>query len=36
MNRIQISVGYGVWTAGSFQLGCEKFGAMAIPLGPGI
>jgi phenylacetate-CoA ligase len=35
-DRIQISVGYGVWTAGvGFQLGCEKFGAMAIPVGPG-
>jgi len=35
-DRIQIAVGYGVWTAGAgFQLGCEKFGAMAIPAGPG-
>ncbi len=35
-DRIQIAVGYGVWTAGaSFQLGCEEFGAMAIPAGPG-
>jgi phenylacetate-CoA ligase len=35
-DRIQIAVGYGVWTAGvGFQLGCEKFGAMAIPIGPG-
>src|SRR5512145_384823 len=35
-DRIQIAVGYGVWTAGAgFQLGCEKFGAMAIPVGPG-
>jgi len=35
-DRIQIAVGYGVWTAGvGFQLGCEKFGAMAIPAGPG-
>ena len=35
-DRVQIAVGYGVWTAGaSFQLGCEKFGAMAIPAGPG-
>jgi phenylacetate-CoA ligase len=33
---VQIAVGYGVWTAGAgFQLGCEKFGAMAIPVGPG-
>jgi phenylacetate-CoA ligase len=35
-DRIQIAVGYGLWTAGfGFQLGCEKFGAMAIPVGPG-
>jgi len=35
-DRVQIAVGYGVWTAGiSFQMGCEKFGAMAIPAGPG-
>jgi phenylacetate-CoA ligase len=35
-DRVQIAVGYGVWTAGiSFQLGCEKIGAMAIPAGPG-
>ncbi|MDR2019055.1 MAG: phenylacetate--CoA ligase [Syntrophobacterales bacterium] len=35
-DRIQIAVGYGVWTAGAgFQNGCEKFGAMAIPVGPG-
>ena len=35
-DRIQIAVGYGIWTAGAgFQLGCEKFGAMAIPVGPG-
>jgi phenylacetate-CoA ligase len=35
-DRVQIAVGYGVWTAGAgFQLGCEKFGAMAIPAGPG-
>jgi len=35
-DRVQIAVGYGVWTAGaSFQLGCEEFGAMAIPAGPG-
>ena len=35
-DRIQICVGYGVWTAGAgFQLGCEKFGAMAVPAGPG-
>ncbi len=35
-DRIQIAVGYGVWTAGiSFQLASEAFGAMAIPVGPG-
>ncbi len=35
-DRVQIAVGYGVWTAGvSFQAGCEKFGAMALPVGPG-
>ncbi|MFC1862782.1 phenylacetate--CoA ligase family protein [Thermodesulfobacteriota bacterium] len=35
-DRVQISSGYGVWTAGiSFQMGCEEFGAMAIPIGPG-
>ncbi|MBI5605905.1 MAG: phenylacetate--CoA ligase [Deltaproteobacteria bacterium] len=35
-DRVQIAVGYGVWTAGvSFQLGCEHFGALAIPIGPG-
>ncbi|MFO7816222.1 MAG: phenylacetate--CoA ligase family protein [Thermodesulfobacteriota bacterium] len=36
MDRVQIAVGYGLWTAGAgFQLGCEHFGAMAVPLGPG-
>jgi phenylacetate-CoA ligase len=35
-DRVQIAVGYGVWTAGvGFQLGCERMGAMAIPIGPG-
>ena len=35
-DRVQIAVGYGIWTAGfGFQLGCEKLGAMAIPVGPG-
>jgi phenylacetate-CoA ligase len=35
-DRVQICVGYGVWTAGAgFQLGCERFGAFAIPAGPG-
>lgn len=36
LDRVQISVGYGLWTAGAgFQLGCERFGAMAVPVGPG-
>jgi phenylacetate-CoA ligase len=35
-DRVQIAVGYGLWTAGiGFQLGCERFGATAIPVGPG-
>src|SRR5512136_758675 len=35
-DKVQIAVGYGVWTAGvGFQLGCERFGALAIPIGPG-
>lgn len=36
LDRVQIAVGYGVWTAGmGFQLGCEKLGALAVPAGPG-
>ena len=36
LDRVQIAVGYGLWTAGAgFQLGCERFGAMAVPVGPG-
>ena len=35
-DRVQIAVGYGVWTAGvGFQLGVERLGAMAVPIGPG-
>jgi len=35
-DRIQITPGYGLWTAGiGFQAGAEKLGAMAIPMGPG-
>jgi phenylacetate-CoA ligase len=35
-DRVQIAVGYGLWTAGvGFQLGCERFGAIAVPVGPG-
>src|SRR3972149_3737951 len=36
LDRMQITVGYGLWTAGvGFQAGCEKIGAMAVPTGPG-
>jgi phenylacetate-CoA ligase len=36
LDRVQIAVGYGLWTAGAgFQLGCEHFGAMTVPVGPG-
>jgi len=36
LDRVQIAVGYGLWTAGAgFQLGCERFGAMSVPIGPG-
>ena len=35
-DRIHITPGYGLWTAGiGFQIGAERFGAMAIPMGPG-
>jgi len=35
-DRIQITPGYGLWTAGiGFQAGAEELGAMAIPMGPG-
>lgn len=35
-DRVQITPGYGLWTAGiGFQNGVEKLGAMAIPMGPG-
>lgn len=35
-DRIQITPGYGLWTAGiGFQNGAERLGAMAIPMGPG-
>jgi len=34
-DRVQIAVIYGLWTAGvGFQAGCERFGAMAVPIGP--
>lgn len=36
LDRIQITPGYGLWTAGiGFQAGAELIGAMAIPMGPG-
>lgn len=36
LDRVQVAVGYGIWTAGmGFQLGAEKLGALAIPAGPG-
>ncbi|MFA6804980.1 MAG: phenylacetate--CoA ligase family protein, partial [Candidatus Methanomethylophilaceae archaeon] len=36
MDRIHITPGYGLWTAGiGFQAGAERLGAMAIPMGPG-
>ena len=35
-DRIQITPGYGLWTAGiGFQNGAERLGAMVIPMGPG-
>lgn len=36
LDRIHITPGYGLWTAGiGFQAGAERLGAMAIPMGPG-
>lgn len=36
MDRMQVAVGYGLWTAGAgFQLGSERFGMLTIPVGPG-
>jgi phenylacetate-CoA ligase len=35
-DRIHITPGYGLWTAGiGFQAGAELLGALAIPMGPG-
>lgn len=35
-DRVHITPGYGLWTAGiGFQAGAEKLGAMVIPMGPG-
>ncbi len=36
IDRIQVTPGYGLWTAGiGFQNGAEKLGSMVIPMGPG-
>ncbi|MDR1663509.1 MAG: phenylacetate--CoA ligase [Clostridiales bacterium] len=36
LDRIHITPGYGLWTAGiGFQAGAELLGAMALPMGPG-
>jgi phenylacetate-coenzyme A ligase PaaK-like adenylate-forming protein/ABC-type branched-subunit amino acid transport system ATPase component len=36
LDRVQIAVGYGLWTAGiGFQAGAERVGAMVVPTGPG-
>lgn len=36
MDRVHITPGYGLWTAGiGFQAGAELLGAMVIPMGPG-
>ena len=35
-DRVHITPGYGLWTAGiGFQAGAEMLGAMALPMGPG-
>ena len=35
-DRIHVTPGYGLWTAGlGFQAGAERVGAMVIPIGPG-
>jgi len=35
-DRVHITPGYGLWTAGiGFQRGAEMLGAMALPMGPG-
>jgi len=37
LDRIQITPGYGLWTAGiGFQNGAEQLVAMVIPMGPGF
>ena len=36
LDRIQVTPGYGLWTAGiGFQTGAELLGAMVVPMGPG-
>lgn len=36
IDRVQITPGFGLWTAGiGFEAGCEALGAMAVPMGPG-
>ena len=36
LDRIQVTPGYGLWTAGiGFQNGAERLGAMVSPMGPG-
>jgi len=35
-DRVQVMVGFGLWTAGNgFQSGAERLGAMTVPTGPG-
>ena len=35
-DRVQVTPGYGLWTAGiGFQAGVERLGAMCVPTGPG-
>ncbi len=35
-DRVQVMVGYGLWTAGAgFQAGAERLGSMVVPTGPG-
>ena len=36
LDRVQVTPGYGLWTAGiGFQAGAERIGAMVVPTGPG-
>ncbi|WP_334109595.1 phenylacetate--CoA ligase family protein [Thermodesulfitimonas autotrophica] len=35
-DRVQVTPGYGLWTAGiGFQTAAERIGAMVVPMGPG-